>query len=236
MLRKIGPDVATEGSYTPRPEASDSESVLLALERAWAYERQGQLRDTAHWLRRAVDEAERDGDDERVLVLARASVLLTNAIEYAVESAAAPRTSHSDAIAPTLASLIASLAPRSRQGSSQPPPAEEISPTTPPSEWSEPTTPPPPAALLAAPLMSYTSELTPENEALIERAIRMGAIAVAVPGSLRNTQSFLVQRLDGEQPVPTGMVEALLVLSTEIESILELAMQLYAVERATKRH
>jgi hypothetical protein len=235
MLRRIGPDVATHGSYTPRPEASDSESVLLALERAWAYEQQGQLRDTAHWLRRAVDEAEKDGTHERILVLARASVQLTNAIEYAVESAAAPRTSHSDAIAPTLASLIASVAPHSRQASSRPPPAEGISPTTPPSEWSEPTTPPPAAALLAAPLVSYTSELTPENNALIERAVRTGAISVAVPGSLRNAQSFLVQRLDGEQPVPTGMVQAVLVLTSEIESILELAMQLYAVDRATKR-
>jgi hypothetical protein len=234
MLPKIGSDVFMDGSYTPRPEASDSESVLLALERAWAYEQQGQLRDTAQWLRRAADEAERDGNDERVLVLARASVQLTNAIEYAVESAAAPRTSDSDAIAPTLASLIASLAPNSRQGSSRPPPAEGISPTTPPSEWSEPTTPPPAAAPSAAPLMSYTPG-SAGVKALIERAIRMGAIAVAVPGSLRNTQSFLVQRLDGEQPAPTGMVEAVLVVTSEIASILELAVQLSAVERATKR-
>ena len=236
MSAKIGPYVFTDGSYTPRSEACDSESVLLALETARAFETMGQLRETARWLRRAADEAERDGNDERVLVLARASVELTNAIESALESAAALRASHSDAIAPTLASLITSLAPHSPEGSSEPTPAEEISPPTiPPSDWSEPTIPPPPGALLAAPLLSYTSELARDNKALIERAIRTGAIPVAVPGSLRNAQSFLVQRLDGEQPVPTGMVEAVLVLTSEIEGILELALQLYAVERATKK-
>ena len=236
MVAKSGPDVFMDGSYTPRSEACDSETVLLALETARAFETQGQLRETARWLRRAADGAERDGNDERVLVLARASVELTNAIECALESATGPRTSPSDGIAPTLASLIASLAPHSPQASSQPAAGEGMSPATiPPSDWSEPTIPPPAAALLAAPLVSYASELTPENKALIARAIRTGAIPVAVSGSLRNAQSFLVQRLDGRQPVPTGMVEAVLVLTSEIESILELAIQLYAVERATKR-
>jgi len=235
-VAKIGTEVFIDGSYTPRSEACDSESVLFALETARAFETQGQLRDTARWLRRAADEAERDGNDERVLVLARASVELTNVIECALESAAAPRISQSDAIAPTLASLIASVASHSPQASSQPTPAEEISPPTiPPSDWSEPTIPPPAAAPSAAPLVSYTSELTPENKALIERAIRTGAIPVAVPGSLRNAQSLLVQRLDAGQPVPTGMVEALLILTSEIEGILKVAIELYAVERATKR-
>jgi hypothetical protein len=236
MSAKIGPDVLMDRSYTPRSEAGDSERVLLALETARAFEIQGQLCDAARWLRRAADEAERDGNDERVLMLARVSVELTNAIECAIESAAAVRPSPSDAIAPTLASLIASSAPHSPQASSESTPAEAISPPTiPPSDWSEPTIPPPAASPSAAPRVSYTSELTSKNKALIERAIRTGAIPVAVPGSPRNAQSFLVQRLDGGQPLPTGMVEAVLVLTSEIEDILELAIQLYAVERSSKR-
>jgi hypothetical protein len=221
-------------SYTPRPETSDSEGVLLALETARALEEQGDMREVARWLRRAADEAEKDGNDERVLVLARAAADLADAIENAGEPGAAPRPSHTGSIAATLMSPP----PPFSRASSRPPPSEEStsSPTIPPSDWSEPTIPPPAALPAAGPAVSYTHELrTSENKMLLDRAMYTQALPVAIPASIRNANSFFVQRLDGGQPLPAGMVQAVLVLTNEIEDILELADRLREVDRATKK-
>jgi hypothetical protein len=221
-------------SYTPRPETSDSEGVLLALETARALEEQGDMREVARWLRRAADEAEKDGHDERVLVLARAAADLADAIENACESDAAPRPSHTGSIAAT---LLSPPPPFSR-ASSRPAPSEErtSSPTIPPSDWSEPTIPPPAALPVTGPAVSYTHELrTSEDKMLLERAMHTQALPVAIPASIRNANSFFVQRLDGGQPLPAGMVQAVLVLTNEIKDILELADRLREVDRATKK-
>jgi hypothetical protein len=63
----------------------------------------------------------------------------------------------------------------------------------------------------------------------------IGAIPVAIPGSIQNASSFVVQRLDGGQPLPSGTVEAVLVLTNEIEGILELAARLREIKNATKK-
>jgi hypothetical protein len=96
---------------------------------------------------------------------------------------------------------------------------------------------PPPAALPATgPAVSYTHELrTSEDKMLLGRAMHARALPVAIPASIRNANSFFVQRLDGGQPLPAGMVQAVLVLTNEIEDILELADRLREVDRATKK-
>jgi tetratricopeptide (TPR) repeat protein len=78
MVARISNEPFKPASQTPQPDPSDSEEVVMALERARAHEAQGALREAARWLRSAADRAERGGNDERVLVFARAAADLTN--------------------------------------------------------------------------------------------------------------------------------------------------------------
>jgi len=237
MVAQLNPEMFSGMSYTPRPEPSDSDGVLLALETARALEEQGEMREVARWLRRAADEAAKDGNDERVLVVARAAADLTDAIECASVSDTAPRPAES-AIAPALATLMSSVPPGSARPFSRPVPAGTASmpATIPPSDWSDPTIPPP-ATLpaISGPISSVSEISKPEDQPLAERIVSMGAIPVAIPGSIQNVSTFVVQRLDGGQPLPMGTVEAVLVLTNEIEGILELATRLREVKHATKK-
>ena len=108
--------------------------------------------------------------------------------------------------------------------------------TIPPSDWSEPTIPPP-ASLpaMAGPASSVNELSKPGDKSLTEHAVSIGAIPVAIPGSIQNVSSFVVQRLDGGQPLPNGTVEAVLLLTNEIEGILELAARLREVKTAMKK-
>jgi hypothetical protein len=175
----------------------------LALETARALEEQGELKEAARWIRRAADEAEKDGNDERVLVFARAAADLMNAIESELEPAAASARSS----LPTIPSL-------------------EWPSTIPPSAPRS-TTPPP---------VSYVCELsTPVDELLDEHTIRVGAIRVAITGSIRDEQAFFVERLEPGQRSPPGTMEAILVLTGELEGSIELPTHLHVVRGATKK-
>src|SRR5688572_4125464 len=68
----------TPASHTPRPTPSDSDIIVLALVTAQALEAQGEISEAAQWLRRAADQARKDGNEERVRVLVRAAADLTN--------------------------------------------------------------------------------------------------------------------------------------------------------------
>jgi len=57
---------------------------VLALVTAQALEAQGETREAAQWLRRAADQARKDGNDERAVVLARAAVDLASAFRPAL--------------------------------------------------------------------------------------------------------------------------------------------------------
>jgi len=61
-------------AHATRPNHADSDVVVLALVTAQALEAQGEIREAAQWLRRAADQARKDGNDERAVVLARAAV------------------------------------------------------------------------------------------------------------------------------------------------------------------
>jgi hypothetical protein len=238
MVAQLNPEMFSGGSYTPPPEPTDSDGVLLALETARALEEQGEMREVARWLRRAADEAAKDGNDERVLVLARAAADLAEAITCATTSDTAPRPAQTD-IAPALATLMSPVPPFSARPFSRPAPAESASmpATIPPSDWFEPTIPPP-ATLpaIAGPISSIKELARPAKTNFAEHAKSIGAIPVAIPDSLQNSSTFVVQRLDGGQPLPTGTVEAVLVLTNEIEGILELvAARLREVKHAMKK-
>jgi hypothetical protein len=73
LIMGVSNKTLTHPSGTPRPVASDSDVVVLALVTAQALESQGEIREAARWLRRGADQARREGDEERVLVLARAA-------------------------------------------------------------------------------------------------------------------------------------------------------------------
>jgi hypothetical protein len=92
MVAQISGETFTRSSLTPEWDASDSDDLVLALETARALEAQGEIREAVRWLRRAAEEAEKDGHDERVLVLARAAAELANMIGPASSPVSSPPT------------------------------------------------------------------------------------------------------------------------------------------------
>jgi hypothetical protein len=90
MVAQVDSGILEDDWYTPEPDPSDSEGVRMALETARSLEAQGDLRGAARWMGRAADEAEKGGNEERVLVLARAAADLTNMIEIGPDARATP--------------------------------------------------------------------------------------------------------------------------------------------------
>src|SRR5215471_8672768 len=78
MVAQVSNGTLAYGPISPASDDSDSDAVTVALETARALEEQGDRQEAARWLRRAADEAEKDGNDSRVLVLARAAADLTS--------------------------------------------------------------------------------------------------------------------------------------------------------------
>ena len=80
MVAQISSETFNRTALTPPMDDADSDDLVLALETARALEAQGEIREAVRWLRRAADQAEQDGNDARVLVLARAAADLTNTV------------------------------------------------------------------------------------------------------------------------------------------------------------
>ena len=78
-MAQLNPRTFTPTLRTPGPSPSDSDDLLLALETAQTLEVRGDIAEAARWLRRAANEAEKQGNDARVLVLAHAAADLTSA-------------------------------------------------------------------------------------------------------------------------------------------------------------
>jgi hypothetical protein len=85
---------STGNTRSPRPLATDSDVITLALVTAEALEAQGETQQSARWLRRAADRARMEGNEERAFVLARAAAVLAKAI------GACPRASSLNRAAP----------------------------------------------------------------------------------------------------------------------------------------
>jgi hypothetical protein len=207
MVARIDNESLSQALLTPRPELSDSDDVLLALETARALETQGEMREAARWLRRAADEAEQQGDDERVLVLARAAAEMSNIIGFAPAGAEAPT------IPPPSLGVLDGDAPAppptAQAESFEPPISPPVAPISPPVA--------PPAALPQPSPSSATISSPPEP--LTERSARIAAIRVAIAGaSIRGAKSFFVERLEKGQLPPAGTTEAMLVFTGEAEA------------------
>jgi hypothetical protein len=206
MVAQVNNELLSQALLTPQPELSDSDDVLLAIETARALETQGEIREAARWLRRAADEAEQQGNDERVLVLARAAADLTNMI-----GSSPPPGNEAPTIPPPSPDVVEAL--DAQQPSTTPPP-ESFEPTIPPPA-SPPTTSPPP-------LPASATISSPPDMPFTERSMRIGAIRVAIlEASIRGAKSFFVERLDKGQPAPAGTTEAMLVFTGDAESSAE---------------
>jgi hypothetical protein len=167
MVAKHDYDMFADVRHTPPSEASDSDGVRLALETARAMEAQGELRDAARWIRRAADEAEKDGNDERVLALASAAADLVNC--------------------------------------------------------SMPCCPPPASPSTIPAPVSYVSLFSSAADKFITEVSWGGdAIRVALEPSMRDAKSFSVVRLATGEALPPGSIEAMLVLTGEVEGRVEI--------------
>ena len=189
MVARISSETFTRASYTPAPDPSDSDDLLIALETARALEAQGDLGEAARWLRRAADRAERQGNDERVLVLARAAAEL-RAIVPARLRTPAPSPLTSPRVGESPASSIPASPART------PPPRVTPTPVSPPRISS---------SAAGAPRVSERSNA--------EGTPRVATIRVAIPASGRDATVFVVKRLEIGQPLPPGTTEAMLVLT-----------------------
>jgi len=247
MVARVNREMFSNALHTPAQDPADSEDVRLALETARVLEAQGDIPEAARWIRRAVDAAEKEGKNQRVLVLARAASDLTSSVASPKEnatapssvptlnvrgrgSAKAPRPEHRSApraasfsesapspssppgsIPPMLAALISSIPPFSSRASSTPPPAAA---------------PPPPSASSGNEVVS-----TPADKPLTARTMRIGSIRVAVGSSTLNAKSLFIERLEKGEPVPAGAMEAMLVLTGEIDGSLVMETHLPVTHR-----
>jgi hypothetical protein len=258
MQARINREMFSNASHTPRPDPSDSEDIRLALETARALEAEGDAPEAARWIRRAVDHAEKEGNDERVLVLARAAAELTSAAQAAKETGAAPSSvptlnvrgrgamrpprpepgigsqaepslpssppsaAQTGSIPPMLAALISSIPPFSNRPSSKPPQAAAA--------------PPAPAVPSPAPTGPANDvRSTPADKPITERTMRIGSIRVAITGSIRDAKSFSVERLEKGESLPAGAMEAMLVLTGEIDGSLEFETHLRVAGGSAKK-
>ena len=220
MVAQVDREAFSSILHTPVPEPADSQDIALALETARALEAAGDLENATRWIRRAADHAEREGHDERVLVLALAAADLTQTIAghaKARKNDAAPSSVPTlptrpppTGIPPMLAALVASLPSFSARTSSS--------------------APPPSVAQAQSSLRA-----TPSDKPPTERTLRMGAIRVAIRGSIHETKSLSVERLDKDEPAPAGSIEAMLVLTGSIEGSLEIVTNLPVDDGTARR-
>lgn len=223
MVATLDYEMFQEALHTPRADPSDSEGVLLALETARAMEAQGEMRAVARWIRHAADEAEKDGNDERVLVLARAAAELMNLIESAPDATGTlPPPSQTGSIAPTLAALVSSIPPFCPRPFAPALASFSSRSTMPPSDWSEPTIPPSPSPPTIPAPIAYTELSPPADKRAAAGTICARTIRVAITGSIGDAKSFSVERLDPEEPLSAGAMEAILVLTGEVEGRIEI--------------
>jgi hypothetical protein len=227
MVAQISSETFNCASLTPPMDDADSDDLVLALETARVLEAQGDMGEAVRWLRRAADQAEKDGNDARVLVVARAAADLTNRI--------APRTPvpHAPSRPPS------APAPISKRVSSPPPvPARIPSPRSAPASIPSPraipsvtTSPRPPAptssraATSSVPAPSPRvlprnaipahAPAAPVDARPAENTVSVATMRVAIPASSRDANVFVVRRMKAGQPLPAGTTEAMLVLTAE---------------------
>src|SRR6266487_4009831 len=78
MVAQVSSHTFPHASLSPELDPDDSDDVTLALETARALEAKGDIPEAVRWLRRATEAAEKDGNDLRVVTLARAAADLSS--------------------------------------------------------------------------------------------------------------------------------------------------------------
>lgn len=73
----------------PAPVAGDSESVATALETAAVFAAKGDSAEALRWVKRAAESASEDGDDARILTLARTAAALSDRMQESAQAAPA---------------------------------------------------------------------------------------------------------------------------------------------------
>jgi hypothetical protein len=193
MVAQINHRVHARTLRTPGPTPSDSDDVLLALETAQALEVRGDIAEAARWIRRAADEAEKQGNDRRVLALAHAAADLTNASRQAPVAKAPQRLGRQKELRDSEPTLLKRATPPPLPASASPPPAH-------------------------SPARSFIRERSiVEVAPVTERKVRMDTMRVAIKKPTPNGRSFSVERLGAHQALPPGTVEALLVLAGDVD-------------------
>ena len=199
----------TRALHTPDPDPADSDGVLLALETAKALEARGDTYEATRWLRRAATEAEKQGNDARVLEFAHAAADLTSTVRELPSARPVPevrRSAPSDSSEPTIRRSDFVERAGARSASPEDTAAQpDSSLTTIPDEESSVSTMLPPGA-------SPINFPQPAS-----RSMRVGATRVAIKKPARNERAFSVERLDPGQRPPAGMMEAMLVFAEEID-------------------
>src|SRR4051812_39381574 len=90
MVAQANIEKLARAILTPAPDPTDSDDVAIALQTARALEAQGEMGEAARWLRRAADEAEKEGNDQRVLTFARAAADLASPISGSMPRSVQP--------------------------------------------------------------------------------------------------------------------------------------------------
>jgi hypothetical protein len=202
MVAQINHRTHARTLRTPAPSPRDSDDVLLALETAQALEVRGDTAEAARWVRRAADEAEKQGNDRRVLALAHAAADLTTASGQTPVPKAPPRIGRQREPHDSDPTLHWRVSPPPLPGRVTPPPL--------PASASSRPAPSQPISFIRAPAIAVEQPVT-------ERNVRMDAIRVAIKKPTPTSRSFSVERLGAHQPLPPGTVEALLVLAGDVD-------------------
>jgi hypothetical protein len=151
MVARVSTEKLVRAAISPEPDPTDSDDVAIALETARALEIRGDNGEAARWLRRAADEAEKEGNDVRVVMFARAAADLSSTI-----TGAEPRSIQPPPPKPAPWSVAVS-----------PPGNDSFSPPPPPARTSaqpllyRASTPPPTARASAPPVAPRASAVPP---------------------------------------------------------------------------
>src|SRR5690242_21725624 len=84
MVAQLSNEICLDAWLSPSPEPPDSDDVVLALQAARALEMDGDAPGAVRWMRQAIDAAEQDGDNKRVLALASAAADLASTLRPTV--------------------------------------------------------------------------------------------------------------------------------------------------------
>jgi hypothetical protein len=173
----------------------------LAIETARALEARGDMSNAAKWLRRAAREADNQGDDARVLELARVAADMASAIptDVATETLGVESQERPDSSMKTVPDDDDSSTPT-------------MVPPRPAREQAENSRVPAPSPSIPL-VCGFSISL---DQTASEATMRVGAVRVAIKRTTSTSKCFSVEALDPGQNPPAGSIEAMLILPGDV--------------------